>query len=43
MSLDYRFDPLTDYEDIDTSMCENCRYSDNTCWNAGRCLMEDYE
>ena len=35
--------PPTDFEEYDTSMCENCRYADNTCWNAGRCLMEDYE
>ena len=40
--MSYIIVPL-DVEEIDTSMCENCRYNDNTCWNAGHCLMEDYE
>ena len=46
MSFIARFDMLQLYEDevdIDISECENCPHRHGNCFNAGRCLMEDYE
>lgn len=30
------------FDEVDNSMCTNCPH-DGNCWNAGRCLMEEYE
>jgi hypothetical protein len=46
MSFIARFDMLQLYEDevdIDISACDNCPHRHGNCFNAGRCLMEDYE
>ena len=46
MSFTARFDILSfldDEVDIDLSDCERCPHRHNACWNANRCLMEDYE
>ena len=46
MSFEARFDILSfldDEVDIDLSDCERCPHRHNACWNANRCLMEDYE
>ena len=46
MSFESRFDILSfldDEVDIDLSNCERCPHRHNACWEANRCLMEDYE
>ena len=46
MSFTARFDILSfldDEVDIDLSDCERCPHRHNACWEANRCLMEDYE
>jgi hypothetical protein len=43
MSFTARFDLPTFEDDIDTTNCINCPHADGNCFNAGRCLMEDYE
>ena len=30
-------------EDIDISNCEHCPNADGKCFNAGKCLVEEYE
>lgn len=44
MSFTARFDLPTfdEFDDIDIENCHHCRYADGACFNAGRCLMEDY-
>jgi hypothetical protein len=44
MSFDRRFETLLNFDDdIDTTECEQCKYANGDCFNAGYCIKEQQE